>query len=193
VQLAGTINLLGFTDHCLFAVAAAELCIGTLGVQEQEQPEQQQPQGSLQGLHLRHGGHWGARVMAGAGHSQPAMGEYSLTTIPQAGGNDDLCASGLIQRLTWLALLINAWWPEQVSPAEAYQLCRYDWMREALTALLERLSVVEPVAVAQEELTDQAGGMYMMLQTTTSDGAVALCWWTLAMLLLLWTTDDERS
>jgi diphosphoinositol-polyphosphate diphosphatase len=48
-------------------------------------------------------------------------------------------------------------------------------MREALTALLERLSVVEPVAVAQEELTDQAGGMYMMLQTTTSDGAVALC------------------
>ncbi|XP_066318507.1 nudix hydrolase 12, mitochondrial-like isoform X2 [Miscanthus floridulus] len=61
-------------------------------------------------------------------------------------------------------------WPEQdthnrrwVSPAEAYQLCRYDWMREALTALLERLSV----------LTDQAG-MYMMLQTS-SDGAVALC------------------
>ncbi|KAL6634462.1 hypothetical protein ACP70R_027133 [Stipagrostis hirtigluma subsp. patula] len=79
-------------------------------------------------------------------------------------------------------------WPEQsthdrrwVSPAEAYQLCRYDWMREALTALLERLSVIEPVAAAaaaaatttQEQLTDQAG-MYMMLQAT-SDGAVALC------------------
>ncbi|XP_062223223.1 nudix hydrolase 12, mitochondrial-like isoform X2 [Phragmites australis] len=72
-------------------------------------------------------------------------------------------------------------WPEQathsrrwVSPGEAYQLCRYDWMREALTALLERLSVIEPVAAATaQELTDQAG-MYMMLQAT-SDGAVALC------------------
>nr|CAB3449895.1 unnamed protein product [Digitaria exilis] len=69
-------------------------------------------------------------------------------------------------------------WPEQethsrrwVSPAEAYQLCRYEWMREALTALLERLSVIEPVAT--QELTDQAG-MYMMLQAS-SDGAVALC------------------
>lgn len=49
-------------------------------------------------------------------------------------------------------------------------------MREALTALLERLSVIEPVAAAgaaAQELTDQAG-MYMMLQTS-SDGAVALC------------------
>ncbi|XP_066327548.1 nudix hydrolase 12, mitochondrial-like isoform X2 [Miscanthus floridulus] len=75
-------------------------------------------------------------------------------------------------------------WPEQdthnrrwVSPAEAYQLCRYDWMREALTALLDRLSVLEPVAAvaaaATPELSDQAG-MYMMLQTS-SDGAVALC------------------
>ncbi|CAN6251701.1 unnamed protein product [Urochloa humidicola] len=72
-------------------------------------------------------------------------------------------------------------WPEQdthsrrwVSPREAYQLCRYDWMREALTALLERLSVIEPVAsAATPELTDQAG-MYMMLQAS-SDGAVALC------------------
>ncbi|CAL4887637.1 unnamed protein product [Urochloa decumbens] len=72
-------------------------------------------------------------------------------------------------------------WPEQdthnrrwVSPQEAYQLCRYDWMREALTALLERLSVIEPVAAAATpDLTDQAG-MYMMLQAS-SDGAVALC------------------
>ncbi|KAG0533180.1 hypothetical protein BDA96_04G170400 [Sorghum bicolor] len=77
-------------------------------------------------------------------------------------------------------------WPEQdthnrrwVSPAEAYQLCRYEWMREALTALLERLSVLEPVAAATAaatppELTDQQPGMYMMLQAS-SDGAVALC------------------
>jgi hypothetical protein len=48
----------------------------------------------------------------------------------------------------------------------------------ALTALLERLSVLEPVAAAATvaatpELTDQAG-MYMMLQAS-SDGAVALC------------------
>lgn len=70
-------------------------------------------------------------------------------------------------------------WPEQathgrrwVSTREAYQLCRYDWMREALTALLERLSMIEAVGSTQE-LTDQ-NGMYMMLQTT-SDGAVALC------------------
>ena len=69
-----------FTDHLhLLAAAAAatESCTGTLGVQEQEQPEQHQPQGSLQGLHLRHGGHRGARVMAGAGNPQPAMGEYT--------------------------------------------------------------------------------------------------------------------
>ncbi|WVZ75224.1 hypothetical protein U9M48_023303 [Paspalum notatum var. saurae] len=72
-------------------------------------------------------------------------------------------------------------WPEQethhrrwLSPAQAYQMCRYDWMREALTALLERLSMIEPVAAATtQDLTDQTG-MYMMLQATT-DGAVALC------------------
>ncbi|KAF2945049.1 hypothetical protein DAI22_02g188900 [Oryza sativa Japonica Group] len=70
-------------------------------------------------------------------------------------------------------------WPEQathgrrwVSPGEAYQLCRYEWMREALTALLERLSMIEPVASAQE-LSDQTS-MYMMLQAS-SDSAVALC------------------
>ncbi|BAF08887.1 nudix hydrolase 12, mitochondrial [Oryza sativa Japonica Group] len=70
-------------------------------------------------------------------------------------------------------------WPEQathgrrwVSPGEAYQLCRYEWMREALTALLERLSMIEPVPSAQE-LSDQTS-MYMMLQAS-SDSAVALC------------------
>uniref|UniRef100_A0A0E0DCG9 Nudix hydrolase domain-containing protein n=1 Tax=Oryza meridionalis TaxID=40149 RepID=A0A0E0DCG9_9ORYZ len=70
-------------------------------------------------------------------------------------------------------------WPEQsthgrrwVTPGEAYQLCRYEWMREALTALLERLSMIEPVASAQE-LSDQTS-MYMMLQAS-SDSAVALC------------------
>jgi diphosphoinositol-polyphosphate diphosphatase len=28
---------------------------------------------------------------------------------------------------------------KQVSPADAYRLCRYEWMREALSALLDRL------------------------------------------------------
>ncbi|XP_008676572.1 nudix hydrolase 13 mitochondrial isoform X1 [Zea mays] len=77
-------------------------------------------------------------------------------------------------------------WPEQdthdrrwVSPAEAYQLCRYDWMREALTALLERLSVLQPVAAAAAaatpELAADQSGMYMMLQASSDGGAVALC------------------
>lgn len=67
----------------------------------------------------------------------------------------------------------------QVSPAEAYQLCRYDWMREALTALLERLSVLQPVAAAAAaatpELAADQSGMYMMLQASSDGGAVALC------------------
>lgn len=87
-----------------------------------------------------------------------------------------------IQRLTCYChslLMIN----EQVSPGEAYQLCRYEWMREALTALLERLSMIEPVASAQE-LSDQTS-MYMMLQAS-SDSAVALCWLMMMMMLMLW-------
>lgn len=68
---------------------------------------------------------------------------------------------------------------EQVAPAEAYQLCRYDWMREALTALLERLSVLQPVAAAAAaatpELAADQSGMYMMLQASSDGGAVALC------------------
>jgi diphosphoinositol-polyphosphate diphosphatase len=63
-----------------------------------------------------------------------------------------------------------------IKPTDGVLHCRYDWMREALTVLLERLSVIKPVAAAGaavQELTDQAG-MYMILQTT-SDGAVALC------------------
>ena len=86
-------------------------------------------------------------------------------------------------------------WPEQdtharrwVSPPEAYGLCRYDWMREALTVLLERCSTwTSPaisVATAVAEVTgspaaapDQmkehgAMSMNMMLST---DRAVALC------------------
>lgn len=82
-------------------------------------------------------------------------------------------------------------WPEQdtharrwISPAEAYGLCRYDWMREALTALLGRSStspmipVASAVAVAEcpaapDQLNEHAAMcMNMML---AADRAVALC------------------
>lgn len=73
------------------------------------------------------------------------------------------------------------YWPEQethgrqwVSPADAYQLCRYEWMREALTALLERLSLIQPVVNPAPELNGHTG-MYMMLKAATADRAMALC------------------
>jgi hypothetical protein len=43
---------------------------------------------------------------------------------------------------------------EQVSPAEAYQLCRYDWMHEALAVLLERLGDRTSGGAAVQELID---------------------------------------
>jgi hypothetical protein len=68
-----------FPDHYshshLHACRVPESCLGALGVQEQEQPKQGRPDGSLQGLHLRHGGHGGAGHVAGAGHARPAVGE----------------------------------------------------------------------------------------------------------------------
>ncbi|KAF8667295.1 hypothetical protein HU200_052966 [Digitaria exilis] len=72
-------------------------------------------------------------------------------------------------------------WPEQdthgrqwVSPADAYRLCRYDWMREALSALLDRLA--EPKPAAQEQEEECSGGVYMMVKAATGDHrAVALC------------------
>jgi diphosphoinositol-polyphosphate diphosphatase len=81
-------------------------------------------------------------------------------------------------------------WPEQdthgrrwVSPADSYGLCRYDWMREALTALLDRSStwtspVVAAVAVAEspavpDQLNEHAGMCMNMI--LAADRAVALC------------------
>ncbi|XP_066345382.1 nudix hydrolase 13, mitochondrial-like [Miscanthus floridulus] len=70
-------------------------------------------------------------------------------------------------------------WPEQdthgrqwVSSADAYRLCRYDWMREALSALLDRLAEPKPAA---EGLGEHAG-VYMMVKAAaaTADRAVAL-------------------
>lgn len=76
-------------------------------------------------------------------------------------------------------------WPEQdthgrqwVSPADAYRLCRYDWMREALSALLDRLTEEPepPKSPAAEGLGDHAGVCMMVKATTAAaDRAVALC------------------
>jgi diphosphoinositol-polyphosphate diphosphatase len=62
---------------------------------------------------------------------------------------------------------------QQVSPADAYRLCRYDWMREALSAQLDRLAEAKPAA---PELDDHSG-VYMMVKAAaaTADRAVALC------------------
>ncbi|KAJ1270765.1 hypothetical protein BS78_06G076800 [Paspalum vaginatum] len=74
-------------------------------------------------------------------------------------------------------------WPEQdthgrqwVSPEDAYRLCRYDWMREALSALLDRLAGAQTAApAAQERGGDDHGRVYMMVKAATADRAVALC------------------
>ncbi|CAM0904822.1 unnamed protein product [Alopecurus aequalis] len=88
-------------------------------------------------------------------------------------------------------------WPEQdthdrrwVSPEDAYRLCRYDWMREALTVLLERCStwtspVITPVATAvavtespaPAAVPDQMNehGAMCMNMMLAADRAVALC------------------
>lgn len=75
-------------------------------------------------------------------------------------------------------------WPEQdthgrqwVSPADAFRLCRYDWMREALSALLDRLTEEPKPAAAEDRLSEHAAGVYMMVKTAAAaaDRAVALC------------------
>ncbi|XP_062225499.1 nudix hydrolase 12, mitochondrial-like isoform X1 [Phragmites australis] len=79
-------------------------------------------------------------------------------------------------------------WPEQdthgrqwVSPADAYRLCRYEWMREALSALLDRLPVIchcqtpEKVKPTAPNLNERAGMYMMMKAAATADRAVALC------------------
>ncbi|WVZ85417.1 hypothetical protein U9M48_032350 [Paspalum notatum var. saurae] len=76
-------------------------------------------------------------------------------------------------------------WPEQdthgrqwVSPEDAYRLCRYDWMREALSALLDRLADAETAAPSAQERDDDRDRVYMMVKAAaaaTADRAVALC------------------
>ncbi|KAL5216226.1 hypothetical protein ABZP36_007627 [Zizania latifolia] len=72
-------------------------------------------------------------------------------------------------------------WPEQdthgrlwVSPEDAFRLCRYDWMREALAALLDRMP--PPAAsLPAPERTEHAGMCSLMLKVAAADRAVALC------------------
>jgi hypothetical protein len=156
----------------------AAKCARDVGVQEQEQSgEQRQPPGRLQGLHLRAGGGGGAGAVAGAGHPRQAVGELlvpdSISSVPFSSHNNTI-GSPLVLRVT------NACWmdPWQVSPADAYRLCRYDWMREALSALLDRLTEEPepPKSPAAEGLGDHAGVCMMVKATTAAaDRAVALC------------------
>ncbi|GJN03084.1 hypothetical protein PR202_ga20490 [Eleusine coracana subsp. coracana] len=80
-------------------------------------------------------------------------------------------------------------WPEQdthgrqwVSPADAYRLCRYEWMREALSALLDRLPAIchcqhqAATKPAAPELNERPGVVYMMMKAAaTAEPALALC------------------
>jgi diphosphoinositol-polyphosphate diphosphatase len=62
----------------------------------------------------------------------------------------------------------------QVPVEEAYGLCRYDWMREALDKLKEQLlfeSSFRPLP--SPELVDPSS-LYMVMPTV-AEGAVALC------------------
>ncbi|KAJ1275718.1 hypothetical protein BS78_05G157500 [Paspalum vaginatum] len=75
-------------------------------------------------------------------------------------------------------------WPEQVTHGrrwvpveEAYGLCRYDWMREALDKLKEQLlfqSDFKPLPLPSPELVDSSSSLYMVMPAVT-EGAVALC------------------
>jgi diphosphoinositol-polyphosphate diphosphatase len=66
---------------------------------------------------------------------------------------------------------------KQVSPVDAYRLCRYEWMHEALSALLDRLPAIchcqQPPAMkpATPELNER-DAIYMVVK---SERAVALC------------------
>ncbi|KAG8058873.1 hypothetical protein GUJ93_ZPchr0002g25672 [Zizania palustris] len=76
-------------------------------------------------------------------------------------------------------------WPEQathgrrrVSPGEAYQLCRYQWMPQALTALLQRISIIEPVADQSSMypvlIKNHISGNDMRISTLISDIGVLM-------------------
>ncbi|XP_040379123.1 nudix hydrolase 12, mitochondrial-like [Oryza brachyantha] len=76
-------------------------------------------------------------------------------------------------------------WPEQdthgrrwVSPEDAFGLCRYDWMREALAALLARLSPPAPAPaslVLPPSAPEPAGVYGMAMLNAAADRALALC------------------
>ncbi|KAG0530062.1 hypothetical protein BDA96_05G152200 [Sorghum bicolor] len=74
-------------------------------------------------------------------------------------------------------------WPEQVTHGrrwvpveEAYGLCRYDWMREALDKLKEQLLFEsnEFRPLPSPELVDSSS-LFMVMPPAAAEGAVALC------------------
>uniref|UniRef100_A0A0E0BJR3 Nudix hydrolase domain-containing protein n=1 Tax=Oryza glumipatula TaxID=40148 RepID=A0A0E0BJR3_9ORYZ len=74
-------------------------------------------------------------------------------------------------------------WPEQtthgrrwVPVEEAYGLCRYDWMREALDKLKEQLlfAAGDDLRATPSPELDSSAGLYMVMPPV-AEGAVALC------------------
>uniref|UniRef100_A0A0D9W4F5 Nudix hydrolase domain-containing protein n=1 Tax=Leersia perrieri TaxID=77586 RepID=A0A0D9W4F5_9ORYZ len=72
-------------------------------------------------------------------------------------------------------------WPEQdthgrrwLSPADAFRLSRYDWMREALAALLDRL-LPPPLNAPTSEHAAGVYGLALLTSAAAADRAVALC------------------
>lgn len=66
---------------------------------------------------------------------------------------------------------------DQVPVAEAYDLCRYDWMREALDKLKEQLLFESNEFISpppSPELVDSSS-LYMVMPPAAAEGAVALC------------------
>ncbi|XP_074564556.1 nudix hydrolase 12, mitochondrial-like [Curcuma longa] len=70
------------------------------------------------------------------------------------------------------------YWPEQqvhgrkwVTVADAYKLCRYDWMREALDLLLQRL--YSNTVLSVRGLYEPA--KFCFVKPTAADQAIALC------------------
>lgn len=72
-------------------------------------------------------------------------------------------------------------WPEQISHGrrwvpveEAYGLCRYDWMREALDKLKEQLLFRSNFRTLPPQELPDSSSLYMVMPAV-ADGAVALC------------------
>lgn len=81
---------------------------------------------------------------------------------------------------------------QQVPAAEAYDLCRYDWMRQALDSFKERLSRKDQLPtsnppeflelLSKRELQSSAAeipepsSLYILMPSAAAEHAIALCW-----------------